>query len=981
MDLFERSCSTPPCVPALPLGAWWCSCSRCCSESAVFAQLLAELEGPQSLRAIVDVVGGKAQARRALGAFAVVHDFAVGVHHAFGDVGAFDLLPAGVQHRQRNTEVGVVGQRQGVVVDQCQALGLLGHPAGGVQVEQPGLLERHNLGIVRAVDRLAGQAAFFQVGAQCGDVGHVSRKLDQYQIVKDFFIIARALLYGDEFSLAQRDHIPQLGVAGLALAVPTAVYWQRKQAGLLGGGVKLHPAHKAGVVAHVFRLAGRAGNGCAGVVGLAIVQRALEEAVELAAGHIDAQPLHATVGAALGEDGSQIGCAGAGLVFLLDDAGGRVDLHDEGAVFVGHPQRIACCIHHHGFGVQAEFAVALGIARIGEGVVQNLFARVACDAARLYPAIGVLCGAELDRQGRDELGAILAERDHADGRREVGRWKHRGTGEARGVGAVGDLRDRAGGGVRAAVGDGVELQRAVGAPALQGQARTVGRQKALGEIGLGGGMFAFIGEIELVVELDILARDDGADAADASRLRDGLGACDLERTGVGAGAQQGDRSGSRCHQAEGRIEVAHGGYRGYGGRRRWKAKKTGPAGQGPVPRWRFATKRRWRRSERVADAQVHTARAGIGNTRGAADQADAGTVLVADVRHTSVQRGALGQVVDISDRILVGLAAAAREGGGISAEFGASVLDAEIARAQRQGAAQVEAIDLAGCSGANGFPLQAVVSAAEHEAAEVVRSAQCQVVQVAGCGNGAGGGHRTVSGHLAVADAHVQRAGAVAQATADVLAGLACAGAGSIFVTEGCRQLAVEAAQVAGQQIAHGVADARAIHRTALAGGVVGCLADGLEQVGLHAGGGVRATEGGEDVVAGGVVATQADFTPGLVGQSDGGAALESQRAAAATGTSVGVEAAFEPELSLVAAAEVFLAAETNQAGLALAGVQCIESVAAGLGAGDADVHHAKNGDGRLCQGQAGSRCDKRAHHECQGARARFLSFHCRDTN
>ena len=197
-------------------------------------------------------------------------------------------------------------------------------------------------------------------------------------------------------------------------------------------------------------------------------------------------------------------------------------------------------------------------------------------------------------------------------------------------------------------------------------------------------------------------------------------------------------------QAEGRIEVAHGGYRGYGGRRRWKAKKTGPAGQGPVPRWRFATKRRWRRSERVADAQVHTARAGIGNTRGAADQADAGTVLVADVRHTSVQRGALGQVVDISDRILVGLAAAAREGRGVAAELGAGVLDAEAARARRDGGAQVEPVYLAGSCAADGFPLQTVVSAIEREAAEVVRSAQCQVVQVAGCGNGAGGAGATL---------------------------------------------------------------------------------------------------------------------------------------------------------------------------------------------------------------------------------------------
>src|SRR5256885_10852048 len=81
-------------------------CSRSRSGSAVFAQFLAEPKGPQSLRAIVDVIGGKAQARRALGALAVVHDLAFGVHHAFGDVRAFDFLAAGVQHGQRNTEIG-----------------------------------------------------------------------------------------------------------------------------------------------------------------------------------------------------------------------------------------------------------------------------------------------------------------------------------------------------------------------------------------------------------------------------------------------------------------------------------------------------------------------------------------------------------------------------------------------------------------------------------------------------------------------------------------------------------------------------------------------------------------------------------------------------------------------------------------------------------------------------------------------------------
>ena len=71
-------------------------------------------------------------------------------------------------------------------------------------------------------------------------------------------------------------------------------------------------------------------------------------------------------------------------------------------------------------------------------------------------------------------------------------------------------------------------------------------------------MLAFIGEIEPVVELDVLACDGGADAADAGGLRHRLGAGGLERAGVGAGAQQGSRGGDHCHQAGGRSGGAHG---------------------------------------------------------------------------------------------------------------------------------------------------------------------------------------------------------------------------------------------------------------------------------------------------------------------------------------------------------------------------------------------------------------------------------------
>ena len=387
------------------------------------------------------------------------------------------------------------------------------------------------------------------------------------------------------------------------------------------------------------------------------------------------------------------------------------------------------------------------------------------------------------------------------------------------------------------------------------------------------------------------------------------------------------------------------------------------------------------RSERVADAQIHTGRAGVGHTRRAADQADAGAVLVVDARQPGVQRGALGEVVDISDRIFVGLAAAAREGRGVAAELGAGVLDAQAACPHGDGCAQVETVHLPGGCAVDGLPLQAVVSAIEQETAEVVRGAQHQVFQIAGCGDGAGRSHGRGAVDPAIADTHVQRARAIAQVAAYVPAGLACARAGGVLVAKGNRELAIDTAQVARQEVAHGVADARAVNHAALAGGVVGSLADRLEQIGLHTGGGVGARESGEDVVAGGVVATQPDFTPGIVAQPDRGAALEAKGAAAAASADIRVEAAFKPELSSVAAAEVLRAAQAKQAGLALAGVQCIEPVAAGLGNGDTDVHHTKNGDGRLCQGQAGRRGEECAHRESQNARARFLIFHWRDTN
>jgi len=80
----------------------------------------------------------------------------------------------------------------------------------------------------------------------------------------------------------------------------------------------------------------------------------------------------------------------------------------------------------------------------------------------------------------------------------------------RGVGAVT---------VGAAVGDAVELQRTVGQGALERQARAVGRQEAVREVGLGGGVRAFEREVERLGRLHRVARDGHAHRANGRGLR------------------------------------------------------------------------------------------------------------------------------------------------------------------------------------------------------------------------------------------------------------------------------------------------------------------------------------------------------------------------------------------------------------------------------------------------------------------------------
>ncbi|MDT4839058.1 hypothetical protein FQZ97_728380 [compost metagenome] len=255
-------------------------------------------------------------------------------------------------------------------------------------------------------------------------------------------------------------------------------------------------------------------------VGIARIDRALQEAVQHAAGRIERQAFHAAVGAALGQHGRQVGGAGAGRVLLLDQAGGDVQARDEGAVLVAGPQHVARLVEHQRLGVEAVGVVAgLGFVELVLVGQRGLAGRAHARARRQAGDLGV--GVALERHAGAEHRAGLAHAHDAEARRERRCREHLAdAGDT--VAAAGHGRGRAVA-VRAAVGDGVELERAVVGFALERQARAVGRQEALRKVGLDVRVVALVGHVEAGVGLQLVARDGDADGAELVRLRRRLG--------------------------------------------------------------------------------------------------------------------------------------------------------------------------------------------------------------------------------------------------------------------------------------------------------------------------------------------------------------------------------------------------------------------------------------------------------------------------
>ncbi|EEF22133.1 conserved hypothetical protein, partial [Ricinus communis] len=137
---------------------------------------------------------------------------------------------------------------------------------------------------------------------------------------------------------------------------------------------------------------------------------------------------------------------------------------------------------------------AVGVKRgLAAGVVLHLvqhrqLGRIAERARRNRQARGLHRGRRLDRRRRGQHRAALAHRDDAERRRKTWRWEDLGAGGAgaaqrRQVGTVA---------IRAAIGQAVELQLAIGVGALEGQRGAIGWQEAERKVLLDLGVRAFI---------------------------------------------------------------------------------------------------------------------------------------------------------------------------------------------------------------------------------------------------------------------------------------------------------------------------------------------------------------------------------------------------------------------------------------------------------------------------------------------------------
>ncbi|MPM74177.1 hypothetical protein SDC9_121162 [bioreactor metagenome] len=355
-----------------------------------------------------------------------------------------------------------------------------------------------------------------------------------------------------------------------------------------------------------------------------------------------------------------------------------------------------------------------------------------------------------------------------------------------------------------------------------------------------------------------------------------------------------------------------------------------------------ATSERVANTELVPGGAVTVGNGRAGQRRRRHRETALGVVVVLDVRNGRIQLRALGQVVAIAQReaLRVGIVHA------LVADL--RVGCAQFARAQRhRGAHQVHVH----------AHLVAALCGEQHHGldhAEVVGRADVGRLVVHATGVGAAACHAVGGGHVqrAVFIAHAQRAG-TAQAVVGDAVGL---------LAESVLHLAVEAAYL-GQQVVDAVAHALVAAAFGRAHGNAGAA----DQIGaVHAAHAhvAERIEGFDVQVRRRLVTAQAHLTE-AAHQADGGAAIKLEARTAV----VHGHAAFQPEASLQAAAQVFHAAKAEAAARYAAAGQAGHVVGVAREMCQRHVCHAEKRDRRSRL----SRCARCRH---QGRQCKECLFH-----
>ncbi len=303
----------------------------------------------------------------------------------------------------------------------------------------------------------------------------------------------RAALDDEVTVVVERHEVADLGVLVFAVGNGPAG---------IGEGIRKHAGAAARLNLH------QAGEHCFGgflrfavaVFGVIHLENALHAGQQIAVG-CKSDGFDAAVGLAILDD---VGQAAAGRQLGLDPAAGGVHLEHEGAVLVGHPQRLAIGRGNHGFGVDAVHVKCDAALRVFEnlqGVADRRFTRRSDRARRNGAAAHRSAVDVLERGGAFQRGATVAlagaHSHHAKLGIECGRGKRLGRGGAAvGVSQVWRIS------VRAAIRYHPELQIALLVHALESQTRAQADGEAFGELGLDVVLIAGIGHVEPALAAD-----------------------------------------------------------------------------------------------------------------------------------------------------------------------------------------------------------------------------------------------------------------------------------------------------------------------------------------------------------------------------------------------------------------------------------------------------------------------------------------------